>query len=341
MDLKIRKRKSRKDQIKQPDLSEQDIIPRLGTSTILNGQTGSGKTNLLLNLVTESRFLGDAFDQRYLFSPTAEGDDMQKELKVPKNHVFIDLKKAPKIIGMLDKTQTESVKKVGPVKAKQVANFFDDFISYPEFCRSPEFIQAFIAGRHKNFTNFACTQSWTKVPRACRLQAKNIFFFEGSQSEVELLAEEFTPARLSKRDFMAMVQWATSEPFAFLYINMSVTAETRFRKNLDHVIDTGSWIGKGSNALKATVPDDNDGEQAPEAQAIANPDGGSRPGHGGEDVATPEGTGHGGAPGGPALHGVGDHQHSPREPENGQVYEEYKRRAAAAFGKRAVKRRRL
>lgn len=237
--LKIRKVRTRKDKIKNPPLSEQDILPKLGTSTIMNGTTGQGKSTLLANLMRNPNFLGGEgiFKHRFLCSPTAEGDDVQKQLAIPKGNTFSDLHEAPEMIREVLKFQKEQIKEKGNDQAPQIVMIFDDIISDPLFMKTDEFIKCFIASRHYNATVFVCTQSWTAVPRKCRLQAKNIFFFSSPLSEVECLCLEHCPPGMTKKQFYALVDYATQEPYSFLYINKSVPMDERYRRNIDERIN--------------------------------------------------------------------------------------------------------
>ena len=58
-----------------------------------------------------------------------------------------------------------------------------------------------------------------------------------SQSALELLADEFTPSGMTKRQFYVMVQESLSEPYSFLCINMKVPDDERYRINLDTIIN--------------------------------------------------------------------------------------------------------
>jgi hypothetical protein len=55
------------------------------------------------------------------------------------------------------------------------------------------FTRCFYQVRHVNCTTFICTQHFRKVPKICRLQANFVFFFQGSQAEVEIITEEYAP----------------------------------------------------------------------------------------------------------------------------------------------------
>lgn len=234
-----------KDKIENPPLAEEHIIPKLNTSCLFIGSTGMGKSTLVTNFITKPQFYGGKtkagesyFDVKLLISPTGDSDDVQKELGLSEDEVETDLTKAIEVVKELMKQQKPLVKKDGADKAPKILIMYDDVISHPKFTKHPVIIKSFIANRHYNFTVFFCSQSWTKIPRACRLQAKNIFYFAGSHSEVDKLCDEYCPAGLNRHDFTQLVDYATRDPYSFLYINKSVPMKKRFRKNLKEIIQT-------------------------------------------------------------------------------------------------------
>ena len=234
-----------KDRIEQPKLSEQDIIPKINTSNIFIGATGMGKSTLISNLVTKDQFFGGKkkdgsgwFDARILISPTGDTDDVQKSLGLSDDEIITDLTLVPDFLEALMAEQKRLIKQNGADKAPKVLIMYDDVISHPRFMKDRQFIKSFIANRHHNFTVFVASQSWTKVPRAIRLQARGIFYFAGGMSEVEHLCDEYCPPGLNRHDFNNLVDYATKKPFSFLYINKSVPMKQRFRKNLGDIITT-------------------------------------------------------------------------------------------------------
>ena len=239
MDLSIKPIKTSKDKIKQPDLAEANIIPKLGSSIIFCGRSGSGNTTLLHNLLIDKRFYGKNkyFKNIFLFSPSAQVDDIQKELDLPEACIFSNLTTAPDAIEKIYHHQMQLVKKLGADKAPQICLIFDDCIGDVKFMKNKWVIKSFIASRHFNATTMLCAQHWTKVERVNRLQASMLYFWPMSQSALELLADEFTPSGMTKKQFYFMVQEALSEPYAFLCINMKLPDAERYRINLDKIIN--------------------------------------------------------------------------------------------------------
>jgi energy-coupling factor transporter ATP-binding protein EcfA2 len=239
-DLSIKAVKNnRKDKVPQPKLCQAGILPPLFTSSLLCGPSGSGKSTLLVKLIElyggKETFNGGI----YLFSPTAEGDDVQKELNIPEQHLFTeDLNKtAPEALKVIFESQRDKIKKLGADKAPRVCVIFDDAIQLRDLLKSEEFLGCFTKSRHYGIQVFFCTQSFTKAPRAVRLNCTgSTFVFSPSMSEVDLLCDEFCSQGLNKKEFAQVVQFATDEQYSFLNIFMKGAIKDRFRKGLDQII---------------------------------------------------------------------------------------------------------
>lgn len=245
-DLEIKKVETTKDLIQQPRLAadERKIIPSLGNSVVINGKSGSGKSTLLSNLITNPLFFGPCeekpegwFDKIFLFSPTADGDDVQKSLKIKKEHVYTDLDEAAELIKVILDSQKEKLAGGGKAhKVPQYAVIFDDVIGETNFMKTKEFLQTFYMVRHRNCTTFICSQHYKRVPKVCRQQASFVFFFAGSAAEVEQVVEDFAPPLYTKNEFRDIVQEATRGDHSFLTVCMKVGWNLRFRRNLDEFI---------------------------------------------------------------------------------------------------------
>lgn len=245
-DLAIRPIETSKDKIEQPELTKHEnmYIPPIGSSVIMSGKSGCGKSTLLANLLLDARFYGPSeqkpkgwFDKIFLFSPTANGDDIQKSLGIDKKYVFTDLDEAAELLDMILDTQQKKLDKAdGADKVPQYAIIFDDVIGNTRFMNEKAFTRCFYQVRHVNCTTFICTQHFRKVPKVCRLQANFVFFFQGSAAEVEIVTEEYAPPMYTKKEFMQLVNDATSQRYSFLTINNKVGWDKRFRRNLDEFI---------------------------------------------------------------------------------------------------------
>lgn len=244
--LKIVPFETKKHSIKQRSSMKDFIIPKHPSSTIFNGRSGSGKSNLLVNLLTKPEFYGKIngkhyFDKIHLFSPTAgDMDDLCTHLKDHANLKGDDIHNEfdqEMLMGIMDK-QAKIIKKKGDIsKAPKVLILLDDIQSDKKFLASKAIKRLFLMNRHYGISTWLCGQSFNLTPRACRLQANNLFMFPMGGSEMKVLLDEFTPPGLNKKEFQQLVEYATGEQYQFLHINMKAPPKERFRKNLDTILE--------------------------------------------------------------------------------------------------------
>ena len=235
--------KTTKEKIKQPVLADAGVIPKLNTSTLLIGKSGSGKSVLMHNLLTRKEFFnkGEYFDRVILISPTGESDDIQKSMGIDESMVFTDMEEAENALKILQRVQEEDVKQNGSDGASKVCVIMDDVASQAKFMRSEAFISLFIRSRHFNCTVFLLSQHFKIIPKICRLQASQMYFFAVSNTESECLCEEQAPPKMKKRNFMRLVDDTLREPYSFLSICLKSPWETRFRRGLAMVINLDEY----------------------------------------------------------------------------------------------------
>lgn len=254
-----------KSEIKQRKIMEEGIIPIHPSSIIINGSSGSGKSQLLISLMCRECFWGESselppseyqkakltqmgekkkknhyFDKLYLFSPTAGTmDDLCKHLlshtPLEKKDIFNTFDEST-LMKILD-DQEKQIDEVGFAKSPRICIILDDIQSNAKFLRSETIKKIFIANRHLNTTTILCSQSFKLTPRSCRLQANNIMIFPASNSEVKILLEEFTPGGLTVKEMKEIFDEATGDRHSFLHINKRHPPRTRFRKNLDEILE--------------------------------------------------------------------------------------------------------
>tara|TARA_R110002126_G_scaffold152665_1_gene299787 strand:- start:256 stop:1173 length:918 start_codon:yes stop_codon:yes gene_type:complete len=244
--LKIIKYESNKSKIKQRPLATQGVIPKHGFRLLLVGRSGSGKSMCMLNLLQRGHFYGPTdpknkksgyFDMIWLFSPSADGgDDLADYLELDDKRVFTNEREFAPVLKHILTTQKAIIESKGLVKAPKICLIFDDCQSCEKFLKSEDFIKIFIAGRHYSISVICCGQSFTKFSRVCRLNASSIMLFPSSNSEIELLTEEYCPPRTTKKAFRELVHHATAENYSFLHINNQVEISKRYRKGLGVIL---------------------------------------------------------------------------------------------------------
>ena len=229
--------KNSKDDIKQPELAEKNLIPRVNTSTIIVGRSGSGKSVVMSQLLNDPNFWGDTFDLVCLISPTAKMDDVQSQFPVSNEEcVVTNLKKAPAFLQGLMQLQKENIEKYGAGNSPLVCIILDDCVADRSFINSNEFFEIFMKNRHYNFTVVLASQQYKSISKKARLQANNVIFFKSPDSETEHLVYDFCPPAYSRQKFMQLIKFATDDEYSFLYINMKAPWKERFRKNFSEII---------------------------------------------------------------------------------------------------------
>ena len=241
--LKVLPLATSKHKIKINQFMKDDIIPKHPCSMVLCAPSGGGKTNLLVTLLKDKNFYGGYFNIIFLFSETASfgGDDLYvKHLSkaIPRKHMFPPNEEGIKAIKKIMKLQQDIIKKDGILKSPKILMLFDDIAHSTKFLKCDQYLMLHIANRHLNISTFSLTQSYTKIPRACRCQVSAIMFFHGcTNTEKERLADEHTPSGMTWKTFLPLIDYAIDEKYSFLFINKFAPMATRHRKGLHTILE--------------------------------------------------------------------------------------------------------
>jgi hypothetical protein len=246
MSLQIREIPTDKLKIYQRAVMRDGVVPRHPSVSIFSGRSGSGKTNLMLSLLTRPEFYAAGagkrhyFDRIVLMGPTVDSDDLYKTLEQQKVHIESVLDPAPSDIQAVLDYQKAQIKRHGIVKAPRTLLILEDMQTHStgknSVMNSKPFLECFLANRHNNLSVWLAGQSYTATPRRCRLQARGLFYFAGSASELDLVSQEYGAPGLTKKEMKQLISHATKEPFTFLFVNMHLPWATRYRKNLDVIL---------------------------------------------------------------------------------------------------------
>jgi hypothetical protein len=230
-DLIVKPLDTKKSSLPQTEYQKKGIINRFPSMLLNIGRSGSGKSTVINYLMTTPKFLKGFFDEVYLFSPTAKLDDLSKHLKLKDKYLITEPTEA-KLNEILTKQEnmikSDGIERVG--KKSKVLIIFDDIVADPQFLKSNAVIRLATMGRHYLVSSIINTQSYTKIPRAVRLQANALILFPSSNNEVKLLIEDTCPPHVSKKSFGKLIEYATNGRHDFLFINNFDPVETRFRK---------------------------------------------------------------------------------------------------------------
>lgn len=268
----------------QRQAAKDGIMPRFPFSMMISGSSGSGKTNLLMNIMTRDELYGRYFHKIFVFSPTAgDTDDTYGALKLPKDHFIRDMK--PEYLENLIRNRKDEIEEKGKGntakgiewvgKNDRVCIILDDVIAERGFLESPEAMKMFALLRHYLISVIVLMQSYNKLPRALRNNCNAVMIFPANQSEVEVIKDELAPAGLNKKEFEDVIEYATREPYHFMYINRHADPGKRVRHMLHEVIDLDKFkrthIAGHSNDVSSRNAEKSSGRQATARREAVQP----------------------------------------------------------------------
>ncbi len=213
----IKVKKTNKDDLDQPDSVKADIFPKLPMGCLIIGKSGSGKTQAMVNILTNDNLLGDYFDMVYLFTDAKPDKELIKDLKLPKKNVITDFDEE-KVKEIMDKAE-RTIQQNGFKESPKICMVMDDILSNQKFLKSKTATRLATANRHFNISYIFCSQYYKKIPAVIRTNSRYYMIFPSSMSEVEKIADELCSPRMSKKQFISYLQYATKEQYSFMAIN--------------------------------------------------------------------------------------------------------------------------
>ena len=228
----IEVKQTNKDNLEQPDAVENDILPSLPVGILIIGRSGSGKTQAMVNMMTNENLLGDYFDMVYLFTDTNPDKELIADLKLEKKYIITDFDEE-KVVDIMTKAEN-TIKKDGFKNSPKIMFLFDDILSNQKFLKSKTATKLATANRHYNISYIFCSQYFRKLPPVIRTNARYYMIFPSSMSEVEKIADELTPPRMDKKQFIKYLQHATSKKYSFMSINAN--SEEPLRRGFDNIL---------------------------------------------------------------------------------------------------------
>lgn len=234
--LKIHVAKTGKKGLKQPQCCINGVLPKLHCSYLNVGRSGSGKSNVMIHMIKSKALLHGVFNYIFYFVGSPD-DSFTENIKIPKENVIKNFDE-DKIHSILSKNAA-LVDRMGYAAAAKTNNtlmVFDDILSQPRFLRSETILKLVTECRHHLVTCIFNTQSYTKIPRAVRINCRGIIFFPSSQGEMLKFAEEQCLPHMTKKRFLELINHCTAEQYQFAFLNMDAPPKERLRKNFDTVV---------------------------------------------------------------------------------------------------------
>lgn len=223
-----------------PERLRNQSFPGFPSCSVFVGMPGSGKTNTLIFMLRSSYMWNRFFDKIYLLGPTVKSDKMYETITVPEDQIIADQKDfLPKLEEILDEQQqlVEADKKEAP----KVLFVFEDITSYyNKIQNTPGFARCYTQIRHLKGSSVAMVHKYKAFNRTARMSSQHILVWRCNKTEIKQLYEDYGPSSLNLKQWFALVDYChtssaeTEKPF--LYINMHVPEQIRFRKCFSEIL---------------------------------------------------------------------------------------------------------
>ncbi len=210
-------------------ISIPDPLPKMHTTFL--ARTGSGKTNLLLNMILRDIFQYNKYYKKiFIVSPTLNHDD---------NYTILESYKAKKgkaeIVMITDFEDVETVltdilNECKSEKGKYLL-ILDDMLAMID--NQKKLQELYTSGRHAGLSVWCSIQSYTKIPRVCRLNTIDYIIFTIAKNELEMVASDLAD---DKQKFIEAYKEATNEPYGFLQVRTRATPDRRFTNSFRYYI---------------------------------------------------------------------------------------------------------
>lgn len=212
------------------------FLNHVNTSLII-GLPASGKSSLiktLLNGTKQDNLYNNVFHSIYYISPSITMD-----LNIPEEK-YMELSDDQPLEEIIEEI-IENEKNLGEAdEPHHVAIFLDDAVAWLN--SKKEALRTFkkiafngrhILGPHSSLQTFLVSQKIRSIPNTIRSMANQIFFFDSTKSEKEVLREEFLP--LDKQDAELIYNHVFDEPHNFLFVNLQLPINKRMFKNFNQL----------------------------------------------------------------------------------------------------------
>ena len=185
-----------------------------GASLLICSSQNSGKSNLLVNLLINSNFYKDAFDDVYIFSSNINNDQTTKKLKEAFPATCFDSFDEGKLRRIL-----EHQKSMNDEERPAIAIILDDIQDVK--CKSPFFALA-SNFRHQGVALLCYSvQKFTMVPPIVRSQITNLLVGTNSCHQLKQMAMEYQDAVGGEENFLKAHRIAVPKRYNFLYCDFA------------------------------------------------------------------------------------------------------------------------
>lgn len=207
--------------------------------SLIIGLPASGKSSLikaLLNGTRQNNLYNNVFNSVYYISPS-----MTMEINLPEEKIISLSEDEPLediLAGIIETEKEENEQDEDD--PHRVLIILDDAINYintnkramsvfKKLC----FNGRHILGKHSSVATWIVSQKVKSIPLAIRSQANQVFFFDSTKAEKEVIIDEFSP--LDKKEGHELFEFVFDKPHNFLFINLFLPKNVRMFKNFNNL----------------------------------------------------------------------------------------------------------
>ena len=220
----------------QADTNQTTPLPNKPANYALCGRKGCGKTTLMLNLISkpESPWYKH-FNLIFLISPTASRDDKMSELVEDIGDQYYETLDNEVLQDIMDTIDEYNRRWKHNKKKGKPAHLiiYDDVIHMMKGKQSKLVDLLATQNRHYNITNMYLLQKWnTYMSPLIRANLDLISFFRSdNKKELDSFIQEMN---YDEDKLRVLYEYAVSEPYSFLHINLYHTPP-KFYKKFDEI----------------------------------------------------------------------------------------------------------
>jgi len=201
------------------------------------GLPASGKSSLIKTLLygtKDSNLYNNVFNSVYYISPS-----LTMDLGLPEEKI-ISLGDNDNLAGIIQEI-IDNEKDLGEDdEPHRVAIFCDDCVAWINGDKSSMrifkkicFNGRHILGKYSSLQTFIVSQKIKSIPLQIRSQLNQIWFFDSTQKEKEVFADEFLPMDIKEAELL--YDYVFDCPFNFMFVNLQLPKNKRIFKNFNNI----------------------------------------------------------------------------------------------------------
>jgi len=201
------------------------------------GLPASGKSSLIKTLLygtKDSNLYNNVFNSVYYISPS-----LTMDLKLPEEKL-ISLGDNDDLAGIIEEIIENEKDEGEEDDPHRVAIFLDDAVAwingdkasmriFKKIC----FNGRHILGKYSSLQTFIVSQKIKSIPLQIRSQLNQVWFFDSTQKEKEVFADEFLPLDLKEAELL--YDYVFDEPHNFMFVNLQLPKNKRIFKNFNQL----------------------------------------------------------------------------------------------------------